>query len=685
MRAATLVGLLVAVAAGAALAEAPPLAFEYRRFNHAPDEYRRLSRTAILYGPTTFQVRTAHPYRITRIEIIGEEVRLPSGRQAVHCRSTEPADLCSVDFGNVAAQQSFRIDVQVSNSTDGSAVQHSRQFVTLDTYPTDDAILAPDGLVERTETSAYPPDQVTRLVRVQRDDGSRKRRTRSYYNDLTAESFQVKVKGVRNSRVVSLRAPNRSAPKLIPILIDASIFLGAAPSVPSGVGWTDGYRDMVSALVTGLRSAALDGSDAEHMVLLYAATGRLFRPFRLYPGSDPSEDGRQQNEVTLGELEEFLEQPPPAEWNKRRGVFFVGDFGSAIHTLNDLYLRGYEGLVQGLWITGVVAHPSGFQRQFQNDLWPERVRQLNPTWSDERFVELLARLDRGVGVHDEALTRFIASFDDAASAAERIPEFLRELSPGATETLHPHRVNSIPLLNVLVVGSAGMLMSDQALRFSHFARENYGGEIFHLVSDDLSKTDDSTAEAGTTVGSATIARAIRETDEQLANSYVVDIEVPNPHQDGSRHRLILTLDKAGRAKELIGFEPTCATYYKSSRSVRDRLRSYLGSPFKTLRVLSAYELRKHWFDEELYAARAGRWHVENDDQVRAVLFETWVAMNLKRLQSTEPGKETRDQAGAAYEKLLHAGDLAAELPDHDLARNAATLAKWYQSEHRALF
>ncbi len=146
--------------------------------------------------------------------------------------------------------------------------------------------------------------------------------------------------------------------------------------------------------------------------------------------------------------------------------------------------------------------------------------------------EVLHRLDQGLNAHDEELSRYVESLekgDDEVTA--RITSFLRELDPGATETLHAHRVSSSPLLNALLVPSERSLVgvnlggelpsssrADQVSRFSTFVRRSYGGEIFRLLELDS--------------GAEPLAGLLQRTHMQLAHSYTVDVEVPNPQQDG---------------------------------------------------------------------------------------------------------------------------------------------------------
>ena len=160
----------------------------------------------------------------------------------------------------------------------------------------------------------------------------------------------------------------------------------------------------------------------------YGANDRLFGPFRLHPGRlDESE--RLTDDATLDALERSLLRPPDP------GIP-GSDFGSIVHTLNDLYLRGYAGQVQLVWITD--GWSAAGIPQFQPHLWPKRVEQLNPEWSENAQAGVLAALDAGLGLQDAELSRFIASMPpDEPDRAGRILRFLQALDREATRTLHP--------------------------------------------------------------------------------------------------------------------------------------------------------------------------------------------------------------------------------------------------------
>ena len=348
MRSVLQVGLLAACCMLPAHAGPLPLTFEYR-LNRAPDSpFRPLTRTTLFYGSTTFRVNTSAPYRILGVEVIGEAVHLDSGQQAARCQSTEPPNRCTVDFGDVVAGQPFTVAVRVGNARDNSLQRVSRRFVTLDAHPSSDSISPAGVLVEHTDSDAHSPDHVVRLVRVQCVEGGRKNRQVHYVNDLGAESFRAKVKGIKGAKILSAHPPNDSVPLLIPILFNVSRYLVSGVHRKSVFGWSDRLADAVSALQQGLRGAARQGVDAEYVLAAYAATGRVFGPFRLIPGDDLSAPERAANDATLERLERFLTQPPLDAWNRRARLLFVDNFGSVVHTLNDIYLREFEGLVQGL-------------------------------------------------------------------------------------------------------------------------------------------------------------------------------------------------------------------------------------------------------------------------------------------------------------------------------------------------
>ena len=599
---------------------------------------------------------------------------------AALCRSPEGSNACVVDFGEIIARRTFRIDAELVRSQDGATRTVSARFMTLDTHPAGDATsLATNVLMERTRAEARPPDHVMRLVGVRRVEGKGATRRVTYRDDLTQDNFEVWVRGIPGAKILSVRAPDPASRKLIPILFNVATYLVSRGPREGALDWQRHYGEMVATLIQGIRTAGRRGVDVEYVVAAYAATGRVFGPFRLHPGSNLDVSRQRSNDATLEELERFLTQPPSPRWNVKAEGKWVDNFGNVVHTLNDLYLRGYDGVVQGVWITDGWYNPSETRPRFQDDMWTEQLGLLNPVWSEARLDELLHRLDQGVSAHDEELSRYVGSLevgDDEVTA--RVTSFLRELDPGATETLHAHRVSSSPLLNALFVPSDRSLRAHpQMSEFSTFVRNSYGGEIFRL----LDREQDS--------GTEPLAELLQRTHRQLAHSYTVDVEVPNPQQDGASHTLRFeVVEASGKAGRLEGCELAYMPHYTSSRPVRSRLVDFLGSPFKDLRLLSAYELRNHWRDDKLYAAWGERWQVENDDQVRAMLFETWVVINLNRLQAGESPKAPRrvvKLARDALVKLREAGKQAANQPDPTLASEAAMLAEWYRADHPVPF
>ena len=67
----------------------------------------------------------------------------------------------------------------------------------------------------------------------------------------------------------------------------------------------------------------------------------------------------------------------------------------------------------------------------------------------------------------------------------------------------------------------------------------------------------------------------------------------------------------------------------------DALPLLASTPFSLLRMLAAYELRNHPFDDDLYARLGERWRTEEHPEIRRVLFESWIVANLNRLQAGE--------------------------------------------------
>jgi len=389
----------------------------------------------------------------------------------------------------------------------------------------------------------------------------------------------------------------------------------------------------------------------------YGANDRLFGPFRLNPDRlDDSE--RRENEATLDALERSLLHPPvPASRSS--------DFGSIVHTLNDLYLRGYPGQVQLVWITD--GWSAGGIPRFQPDLWPERITQLNPEWSEDAQAEVLAALDMGLGLQDAELSRFIASMPaDEPDRAGQVVRFLQTLDRDAMRTLHPHRVDTSPMMNCLFIPSDRSLRGDRFTEFRNFVEQRWGGDLIRLLRLNPSITEELEEElnqSGQPARVKSLGGLLRSTYEQMTHSGTLVLEVPNPKQNGAHREIkVEVLRKGVRARLMPN--------YSSSRPRAERLVDFLGSPFKSLRMLAAYEARYHPFDARLRETARRRWQVETDPQVRAVVFESWISVQLQLLQTGE------DRQGA-YDRLVSAGREAQRLPSPTLARDAVAAAEWY--------
>jgi hypothetical protein len=456
--------------------------------------------------------------------------------------------------------------------------------------------------------------------------------------------------------VVSLSPPDPEAPKLIPILFDVVPYL-RTKKWRGGIEWENSYARRVTELRQGLKRAAAAGVDVEYLVVSYGVNDRLFGPFRLHFGrlDDPQ---RLANEATLDALERSLLRPPDPELGG-------SDFGTIVHTLNDLYLRGYAGQVQLVWITD--GWSAGGMPRFQPDLWPERVAQLNPEWSEAEQAEVLAALDTGLGLHDAELSRFIATMPaDEPDRAERILRFLEALDRDATRTLHPHLVDTSPIMNCLFIPSDRSLRSDRFTEFRDYVEQRWGGDMFRLLRLNQSITEEPEEELnqrGQGSRPESLAGLLHLTYEQMIHSGRIVLAVPNPKQNGARHDIAVKIRRDGIRVRLM---PT----YTASRRRDDRLADFLGSPFKTLRMLAAYEIRYHPFDLVLRGLTRRRWQSETDPQVRAVVFESWISVQLQLLQTAEDRR-------AAYDALVSAGREAERLPLPALAQDAAAAAEWY--------
>ena len=416
----------------------------------------------------------------------------------------------------------------------------------------------------------------------------------------------------------------------------------------------------------------------------------LYGPFRLHPGKRLTEPERAANERVLDALEKHLLQAPIEAWakfqEKAREPTWDTDFLSIYHTLNDL-LRGWPGLKSLLLLTDGNDDPSQPDPVFQEDLWPGRIEELNAAWPPERVEQLLSELDFETTWYDAQVAEFVAGLDpDDDDIPTKITEFVAELDPGALSSLHPHRKDIWPPVHTLIVNTARAPRNRTRLKgFLPMV----GGKTWALAEIRTKPVGDvEVAPAPSEVAAAlTLAEALLVVARSIRESYVIDIIVPNPSQDKRPHELGFWLREPtgkpedggierDRAKVEFEFMPS----YYSSPPLSRKLPVYAASPFKLTRLLAAYQFRKSPFDDRLYRLLRTSWSTERDEQVRRVLFESWISIQLQRLQvdanHVPSGGRRRGYVSKAWENLN--GLEPEDYPDPRLATDAQRAARAYR-------
>jgi hypothetical protein len=674
--------------------------FRYRLIHEQDGEevrtgLRPLGRTSLLRGRTEFAVGTTAPewYEIESITVTGREgIYLRGGRVRL-CRSTTPPGSCTVDFGPGIAGQRFRIEVS-ARETGGGWLTVARDFVTLDTHPDRIGTLTSGTLREKALVEQSPPDEVIRLVRVELVEGRGPERRVEYRVDLPPEAFRVDVAGINGATIKSVTPPAVTRPAeqvqlLVPIFFNVSPYLTNRLAGGPTFGWQDAHGGLVRKLQQGLERAAWNGVDAEFMVVDFAATARMFGPFRLHPGQRLTDEQKAQNRLTLDALVAHLRQPPWPTWEMKYQDRWVSDLSDPLFTLNDLYFRTFPGLVAALLVTDGWNNPAEPKPRFLQGLWPERLELLDRTLSRGRTEAILALLDEGRSLHDEALDRFLVAEDEeSALTPEQLAAYLRGLDPGGISTLHPHRENRLPQMDALMVPSSVALRRGMQDIFSTMIRHDFGGEIcrlYQVQKTTAEQLEEQLRDRSSSGDTLTFSQMIQRVHDQLRASYVVVAHIPNEKSNGARHDLSFTAVETrdtskGRTKERplegrLRYMP----YYTSSRSLREKLPALARSPFGLLRLLAAHELRDHWKDDTLLRLLQERIGVEADATIKKVLEESAVVIDLRRLQDTGGGQH-RTWRQQAYERLQALGERADDLPDPLLARDAARAARWYQKQ-----
>jgi hypothetical protein len=301
-------------------------------------------------------------------------------------------------------------------------------------------------------------------------------------------------------------------------------------------------------------------------------------------------------------------------------------------------------------------------------LWPARVRELNGPWSAERLSALLDELDGGTTALETSVAEFMQSVDPRDPKLEaRIAQFVAQLDPGGLSTLQVHRRDVWPPVDMLV---ADRTTAQERQHLMDLTLPSLGGTFWELALRE--GIDGATGDEG---GEATIGGALLAVASRVRQSYLVDLEIPNPAQDGRSHALAIRLRNRSADRYTIEY----LSSYVSSLPRAHKLPVYASNRFKVLRILAAYEFREHPFDDSVQKLLSERLTAEGDPQVRAVLFESWIAVLLQRLQADggdEPSTKRRDKlVQAAYQELTAMDP--SQLPNPTLAAEARSAAVRY--------
>jgi hypothetical protein len=681
--------------------------FEYRLVDAengqaARNALRPLSRSSILGGRTEFVVETSAPewFSVERVVVTGHEgIYRRDGRLELCASSTAP-NSCVADFGPGVARQRFTVEAAVRN-VDGARFTVARDFATLDTHP--HRIGTASSGTRRAPTEPSPRAEVVRLVRLETDAGGGEAGRVGYRVDLPPELFRVDIAGIEGATVKSVTPPlaarpSESVPLLIPIFLNVSPYFSEGREGGPALGWLPSYAGedggIVRKLRHGLEWAAWSGVDAEFVVVDYAATARMFGPFRLHTGRDLSDDQKAHNRSTLDGLADHLRQPPLPEWRRRRQDAWASDVRHPLFTLNDLCFKAHPGLVAALLVTDGRDNPIEPRPRFLPELWPERLAELDRALTPERADAILGALDEEGGLRDEAIGRLNETAEENGDPAlSLLAEYLRALETGGTATPHPHAEGRPPPMDALIVPGPSAPRRERPGPFHNMIREEFGGEVHRLYvarKTPAEQMEERLREGSDVADTLTLGQMIRKIYDQLRASCVVVVEVPDAEQTEARRTLTMRAEETsttpkGKTKVRpiegrLRYTPT----FESSRTVREKLPALIQSPIAPLRLLAAHELRNHWQDPALYAVLPQRAEVETHGVIRRVLFESQVAIDLKRLQVTASEiadeVERRTCRRRAYERLQALGEHAEVLPDPLLAEDAAFLARRTREE-----
>jgi hypothetical protein len=115
-------------------------------------------------------------------------------------------------------------------------------------------------------------------------------------------------------------------------------------------------------------------------------------------------------------------------------------------------------------------------------------------------------------------------------------------------TLHPHRVDTSPMMNCLFIPSDRSLRGDRFAEFRDFVEQRWGGNLVRLLRLSRSKTEELEEELnrrGHGPESETFAGLLRMTAEQMAHSGRIELEVPNPKQNGAQREIVVRVRRDG--------------------------------------------------------------------------------------------------------------------------------------------
>lgn len=676
--------------------------FEYRLVDEENGQavrtaLRPLSRSSILGGRTEFVVETSAPewFAVEGVAVTGHEgLYLRAGRLDLCASSTAP-NSCIADFGPGVARQRFTVEAAVRN-VDGVRFTVARDFATLDTHP--HRIGTASYGTRRAPTGQSLRDELIRLVRVETGVGGDEAGRVDYRVDLPPEVFRVEVAGIEGATIKSVTPPvaarpAESVPLLIPIFFDVSSYFTEEQQGEAALGWLPSYAGddggIVRKLRHGLEWAAWSGVDAGFIVVDYAATARMFGPFRLHTGRELSDEQKAHNRSTLDGLANHLQQPPLPEWRRRRLDAWVSDVGDPLFTLNHLYFRTRPGLVAALLVTDGRDNPIEPRPRFLPELWPERLAELDRALSPERADLILGVLDEERGLRDEAIGRLNETAEENGDLGlTLLAEYVRGLETVCTSTPHPHGEGRLPPMDALIVPGPSAPRRERQGPLNNMIREEFGGEVHRLYvarKTPAEQMEERLREPRELADTLTLGQMIRKIYDKLRASYVVVVEIPDADRTEARRTLTIRAEETsttprGKTKVRpiegrLRYTPT----FEPSRTAREVLPALIQSPVSPVRLLAAHELRNHWEDPAVYAVLRQRAEIEAHAVVRRTLFESQIAIDLKRLQVTAAEIAEEGERGTcrrrAYERLRALQENGQDRPDPLLVRDAALLAR----------